>query len=81
MPANKKKGAASKTSVDTTEPHMEMAVFASRLWTVTREGAVIIPNTVPPQGAEDNLGQFWNVEHCGDYGGPLANKVRACMFY
>ena len=34
MPANKKKGATSKTSVDTTEPHMEMEVFNSRLWNV-----------------------------------------------
>ena len=35
-----------------------------------------MPFSSPPAGKDESLGAYWEVVHCGDRGGPPANKVR-----
>ena len=76
MSKAKKKGAASEASASQSFPSLECEVFASRLWTVTNGGALLLPFASPPAGKDESLGAYWEVVHCGDRGGPPANKVR-----
>ena len=76
MPQGKKKGTGSKASVSQSDATPECEVYASRLWTVTPGGALLMPISSPPAGKDENLGAFWEVVHCGDRGGKPANQVR-----
>ena len=76
MPKDKKKPAGSKASSSQSVACPECEVYAARLWTVTNGGALLLPVATPPAGKDENLGAFWEVMHCGDRGGPPANKVR-----
>ena len=48
MSKAKKKGAASEASASQSVPSLECEVFASRLWTVTNGGALLLPVASPP---------------------------------
>ena len=76
MPASKKKATGSKASSSQSDATLECEVYASRLWTVTPGGALLMPISSPPAGKDENLGAFWEVVHCGDRGGKPANSVR-----
>ena len=76
MPEQKKKATSSKASVADSVAHLECEVYGSRLWTVTNNGALFLPISSPPVGKDEGLGAYWEVVHCGDRGGPPANKVR-----
>ena len=76
MSKAKKKGAASEASASQSVSSLECEVFASRLWTVTNGGALLLPVASPPSGKDESLAACWEVVHCGDRGGPPTNKVR-----
>ena len=76
MPRTAKKASGSKSSASQAADSIECEVYGSRLWTVTNGGALLLPVVSPPAGKDESLGAYWEVVHCGDRGGPPANKVR-----
>ena len=76
MPKTTKKPSASKASSVQAAETLECEVYASRLWTVTNGGHLLLPVASPPAGKDESLSAYWEVVHCGDRGGPPAIKVR-----
>ena len=71
-----KKPPASKASASQAAETIECEVYGARLWTVTNGGHLLLPVASPPAGKDESLSAYWEVVHCGDRGGPPANKVR-----
>ena len=76
MPKSNTKGGGSKASSVQPAESVECEVYASRLWTVTNGGHILLPVASPPAGKDESLSAYWEVVHCGDRGGKPANKVR-----
>ena len=60
------------------QPNLDIEVYTTRLWTVSKDGELTMPVAEPPSGTDECFGPFWDVRPCGDRGGPPANKVREC---
>ena len=58
MSKAKKKGAASEASASQSVFSLECEVFASRLWTVTNGGALLLPVASAPAGKDESLGAY-----------------------
>ena len=76
MPGKNKKAPGSKASSSQAGDSIECEVYTARLWTVTNGGALLLSVALPPAAKDESLGAYWEVVHCGDRGGPPANKVR-----
>ena len=79
MPKKQKKAAMPVASSSSSLPTYDIEVYTTRLWTVSKEGELMMPVASPPAGKDETYGPFWDVRPCGDRGGPPASKVRMCV--
>ena len=79
MPKKQKKAALPVASSSSSLPTYDIEVYTTKLWTVTKEGDLMMPVASPPASHEESFGPFWDVRACGDHGGPPASKVRICV--
>ena len=78
MPVTKRKAPPKDSSVAPSRADIDIEVFTSRLWTVSKDNEFSMSLASPPEGKCECYGPFWDVRACGDHGGPPANKVREC---
>ena len=76
MPWTKKKAVPPPASSLVPQANLDIEMYTTRLWTVSKNGELTMPLATPPEGTDECYGPFWDVRSCGDHGGPPAGKVR-----